>query len=101
MRFGCSTGLGSVTGPSTGRVAVARALMMDPSLILADEPTGNLDSVTGASILALLAEVAHEDGGRRLVVMVTHNSDAAAATDRVITLQDGRVGSDELSAISG
>jgi putative ABC transport system ATP-binding protein len=74
---------------------------MDPSLILADEPTGNLDSATGASILTLLAEVAAEDGDSRLVVMVTHNSDAAAMTDRVITLQDGRVGSDELSAVPG
>jgi len=90
-----------LSGGQMQRVAVARALMMDPSLILADEPTGNLDSATGASILALLAEVAHEDGGSRLVVMVTHNSDAAAATDRVIALQDGRVGSDELSAVVG
>jgi putative ABC transport system ATP-binding protein len=76
-------------------VAVARALMMDPPLILADEPTGNLDSTTGAAILELLAEVAHEEGRSRLVVMVTHNAEAAQATDRVITLQDGRVGSDE------
>jgi putative ABC transport system ATP-binding protein len=90
-----------LSGGQMQRVAVARALMMDPSLILADEPTGNLDSATGASILALLAEVAHEDGGSRLVVMVTHNSDAAATTDRVIALQDGRVGSDELSAVAG
>jgi putative ABC transport system ATP-binding protein len=76
--------------------------VMDPPLILADEPTGNLDTATGASILALLAEVAHEEGRRRLVVvMVTHNSDAAAATDRVITLQDGRLGSDEMSVVSG
>src|SRR5271170_853911 len=90
-----------LSGGQMQRVAVARALMMDPSLILADEPTGNLDSATGASILSLLAEVAQEDGDRRLVVMVTHNADAAAATDRVITLQDGRVGSDELSAVSG
>ncbi|ORV80737.1 ABC transporter ATP-binding protein [Mycobacterium gastri] len=80
-----------LSGGQMQRVAVARALMMDPPLVLADEPTGNLDSATGASILALLAEVAHEPGRGRLVVMVTHNSDAAATTDRVITLQDGRV----------
>ena len=90
-----------LSGGQMQRVAVARALMMDPSLILADEPTGNLDSATGASILTLLGEVAREDGDSRLVVMVTHNSDAAAATDRVITLQDGRVGSDELSVVPG
>jgi putative ABC transport system ATP-binding protein len=88
-----------LSGGQMQRVAVARALMMNPSLILADEPTGNLDSTTGTSILELLAEVAHEEGGRRLVVMVTHNSEAAATTDRVITLQDGRVGSDELSRV--
>jgi putative ABC transport system ATP-binding protein len=90
-----------LSGGEMQRVAIARALMMDPPLILADEPTGNLDSATGASILALLAEVAHEEGRGRLVVMVTHNSDAAAATDRLITLQDGRIGSDELSVVPG
>ena len=90
-----------LSGGQMQRVAVARALMMDPPLILADEPTGNLDSATGASILTLLGEVAQEEGNSRLVVMVTHNSDAAAATDRVITLQDGRVGSDELSVAPG
>jgi putative ABC transport system ATP-binding protein len=84
-----------LSGGQMQRVAVARALMMDPPLILADEPTGNLDSRTGASILTLLAEVAHEAGRGRLVIMVTHNADAAAQTDRVITLQDGRVGADE------
>lgn len=89
-----------LSGGQMQRVAVARALMMNPPLILADEPTGNLDSATGAAILALLAEVAHEDAAGRLVVMVTHNADAAAATDRVITLQDGRVGSDVL-AVAG
>jgi putative ABC transport system ATP-binding protein len=83
-----------LSGGQMQRVAVARALMMDPPLILADEPTGNLDSATGAAILELLSEVAHEDGRGRSVVMVTHNSDAAAATDRVILLQDGRIGSD-------
>jgi putative ABC transport system ATP-binding protein len=88
-----------LSGGQMQRVAVARALMMDPPLILADEPTGNLDSTTGASILRLLGEVAHEPGSGRLVVMVTHNSEAAEATDRVITLQDGRIGSDELLGV--
>jgi putative ABC transport system ATP-binding protein len=83
-----------LSGGQMQRVAVARALMMDPPLILADEPTGNLDSATGASILELLSEVAHEEGRGRSVVMVTHNADAAAATDRVILLQDGRISSD-------
>ncbi|MGV0744965.1 ABC transporter ATP-binding protein [Mycolicibacterium sp. XJ870] len=90
-----------LSGGEMQRVAVARALMMDPPLILADEPTGNLDSSTGTAILALLAEVAHEKGEGRLVVMVTHNADAAAATDRVITLQDGRLGSDEVLVVGG
>ncbi|WP_413784766.1 ABC transporter ATP-binding protein [Mycolicibacter kumamotonensis] len=80
-----------LSGGQMQRVAVARALMMDPALILADEPTGNLDSATGAAILALLADIAHEPGRRRLVVMVTHNSDAAAATDRVVRMHDGRI----------
>lgn len=83
-----------LSGGQLQRVAIARALMMDPSLILADEPTGNLDSATGTAILRLLAEVAHERGRARMVVMVTHDREAAAATDRVIGLQDGRVGSD-------
>lgn len=89
-----------LSGGQMQRVAVARALMMDPPLILADEPTGNLDSATGGSILALLGEVAHEPGRGRLVVMVTHNAEAAAATDRVIMLQDGRVSSDERSGVT-
>jgi len=88
-----------LSGGQMQRVAVARALMMDPPLILADEPTGNLDSATGASILTLLGEVAHEAGRGRLVVMVTHNSEAAEATDGVVMLQDGRVVSNELSAV--
>jgi putative ABC transport system ATP-binding protein len=81
-----------LSGGQMQRVAVARALMMDPPLILADEPTGNLDTKTGGAIMALLADIAHQHG--RSVVMVTHNLDAASATDRVITLTDGRVGSD-------
>ena len=87
-----------LSGGQLQRVAVARALMMDPPLILADEPTGNLDSVTGAAILELLQHVAHDAGVGRGVVMVTHNLDAAAETDRVITLQDGALRSDLLTA---
>jgi putative ABC transport system ATP-binding protein len=81
-----------LSGGQMQRVAVARALMMDPPLILADEPTGNLDTKTGTAILVLLTDIAHQDG--RSVVMVTHNLDASSATDRVITLKDGRIGSD-------
>jgi putative ABC transport system ATP-binding protein len=83
-----------LSGGQMQRVAVARALMMDPPLILADEPTGNLDSRTGLAILELLRAIAHDAGGTRSVVMVTHNPDAAASTDRVITLADGVVKSD-------
>jgi putative ABC transport system ATP-binding protein len=81
-----------LSGGQMQRVAVARALMMNPPLVLADEPTGNLDTKTGAAIMALLNDVAHQDG--RSVVMVTHDLDAAASTDRVITLTDGHIGSD-------
>jgi putative ABC transport system ATP-binding protein len=87
-----------LSGGQMQRVAVARALMMDPPLILADEPTGNLDSATGEAILELLSSVAHDGGVHRAVVMVTHNLEAAAATDRVITLQDGSLKSDEFTA---
>ena len=84
-----------LSGGQMQRVAVARALMMDPPLILADEPTGNLDSSTGAAILELLNDVAHDRAAGRAVVMVTHNLEAAAETDRVVTLQDGTVTADE------
>jgi putative ABC transport system ATP-binding protein len=83
-----------LSGGQMQRVAVARALMMDPPLVLADEPTGNLDSATGAAIMQLLHDVAHEAGTQRAVVMVTHNLEAAASTDRVITMQDGALKSD-------
>lgn len=81
-----------LSGGQMQRVAVARALIMDPPLILADEPTGNLDSKTGAAILELLATVA---GSGNSVVMVTHDRGAVDYCDRVVTLGDGRIGSDE------
>ncbi|MCC3311854.1 ABC transporter ATP-binding protein [Nocardia africana] len=82
-----------LSGGQMQRVAVARALIMDPPLILADEPTGNLDSKTGAAILELLGDIS---GAGNSVVMVTHDMGAVEYCDRVITLRDGRIGSDEL-----
>ncbi|WP_338764950.1 ABC transporter ATP-binding protein [Nocardia vulneris] len=81
-----------LSGGQMQRVAVARALIMDPPLILADEPTGNLDSKTGAAILELLGELAVSGNS---VVMVTHDMGAVAYCDRVVTLRDGRIGSNE------
>ncbi|MFF0455422.1 ABC transporter ATP-binding protein [Nocardia africana] len=82
-----------LSGGQMQRVAVARALIMDPPLILADEPTGNLDSKTGATILELLGDIS---GAGNSVVMVTHDMGAVEYCDRVITLRDGRIGSNEL-----
>ncbi|GAB11743.1 putative ABC transporter ATP-binding protein [Gordonia araii NBRC 100433] len=79
-----------LSGGQMQRVAIARSLIMDPAILLADEPTGNLDSRTGESVLELLATLAH-DRPDRLVVMVTHDANAAAATDQIITVRDGRV----------
>ena len=82
---------GTLSGGQQQRVAVARALANDPPLLLADEPTGNLDSQNGAALLALLRALA-DDG--RTVVMVTHDAAARAHASRVVTLRDGRVASD-------
>ncbi len=79
-----------LSGGQMQRVAIARSLIMDPKILLADEPTGNLDSKTGADVLALLAEVAHDEPDR-LVLMVTHADNAAEFSDRVITVRDGKV----------
>ncbi|MEV0028198.1 ABC transporter ATP-binding protein [Nocardia sp. NPDC050793] len=81
-----------LSGGQMQRVAVARALIMEPPLILADEPTGNLDSKTGAAILQLLGDIA---GQGNSVVMVTHDMGAVEYCDRVITLRDGRIGSND------
>ena len=78
-----------LSGGEMQRVAVARALANAPALVLADEPTGNLDTRTGQEILALLADVAADDG--RSVVMVTHDLDAAGRADRVLAMVDGQV----------
>jgi putative ABC transport system ATP-binding protein len=79
-----------LSGGQMQRVAIARSLIMDPRIVLADEPTGNLDSHTGAAILGLLAELAHDDSGR-LVLMVTHDTKAAEFADTTVTVRDGRI----------
>jgi putative ABC transport system ATP-binding protein len=81
-----------LSGGEMQRTAVARALVSDPAIVLADEPTGNLDRATGQGILELLHAVAKEDG--RTVVVVTHDPSAARFADRVVRLRDGRVESD-------
>jgi putative ABC transport system ATP-binding protein len=82
-----------LSGGECQRVAIARALVMEPRLLLADEPTGNLDTKTGGEILDLLARVNREIGST--LVMVTHDAGAAAACRRILSLKDGRLESDE------
>ena len=79
---------GELSGGQQQRVAVARALVTEPSLILADEPTGNLDSASSADLLALLGGL-HDAG--RTIVLITHDPDVAAAAGRVVRILDGRV----------
>jgi putative ABC transport system ATP-binding protein len=78
-----------LSGGEQQRVAIARALIARPAIILADEPTGNLDSTTGGETMALLGHLNREQGVTLL--LVTHNSEAASFADRVIRLRDGRV----------
>lgn len=77
----------ALSGGEQQRVAIARALMNDPALLLADEPTGNLDSVHGAAIWKRLASLARDEG--TTIVAVTHEPDGAAHADRVVVLRDG------------
>ena len=81
-----------MSGGQMQRVAIARALVNDPPLLFADEPTGNLDTVAGEEIMAMLKDLQHQHG--RTIIMVTHDAKAAAYGDRMITLRDGRIHQD-------
>jgi putative ABC transport system ATP-binding protein len=80
---------GELSGGERQRVAIARALAGEPRLILADEPTGNLDSARSREIIKLLGSIAREHGAA--VLLVTHDPDAAAIADRSCTLRDGKL----------
>ena len=81
-----------MSGGQRQRVAIARALVQRPSLLLADEPTGNLDTQTGDEILGLFADL-HREG--QTIVIVTHEPDVAEKCERIVKIRDGRVESDE------
>src|SRR5262249_51067621 len=78
-----------LSGGEQQRVAIARALVTDPLLLLADEPTGNLDSNSGDQVLSLLRRLV--DDRKQTIVMVTHDARQAARADRLVRLKDGRV----------
>lgn len=81
-----------LSGGQMQRVAIARALISNPKILVADEPTGNLDKATGESMIALFKRLASETGVA--ILLTTHNTAFAGETDRMITLQDGRIVSD-------
>jgi putative ABC transport system ATP-binding protein len=84
----------AISGGQRQRVAIARSLVGNPTLLLADEPTGNLDTKTGAQVVATLTELNREHG--TTVIMITHDDSLAQAADRIITIVDGEIMSDQL-----
>jgi putative ABC transport system ATP-binding protein len=82
-----------LSGGEQQRVALARAFMLHPPLLMADEPTGNLDSANGHMVLEMLGALNREEG--TTMVLVTHDAELTLSANRVITLRDGRIVSDE------
>lgn len=88
---------GQLSGGEQQRIAIARALSKNPSLVLCDEPTGSLDSKTGIEVLSLMGRLNRES--RQTFVIVTHNANIAAMADRVVHLRDGRVADIKVNAM--
>jgi putative ABC transport system ATP-binding protein len=80
---------GELSGEQAQRVTLARAIMTQPRVLFADEPTGSLDSLTGERVMDLLVKLSHEEGAA--VVLVTHDARVAAYSDREVIVRDGRV----------
>jgi ABC-type lipoprotein export system ATPase subunit len=87
-----------LSGGEQQRVAIARAIVNNPGVLLADEPTGNLDSTRAAEVLALLRRFNRERG--QTVVLVTHDPEVGAACDRIIRMRDGLVACDDLPRVT-
>ncbi len=88
-----------LSGGQKQRIAIARAMANDPAIILADEPTGALDSKTGRLVMDIFHKLHKEQG--KTIVLITHNPELAAETDRIITLSDGRIVGDSFSEGEG
>ncbi len=85
----CKRNVLKLSGGQQQRVAIARALITKPAIVLADEPTGNLDSKTSAEVLGLIKRTSAEF--RQTVVMITHNDDIARLADRIVRIEDGKI----------
>lgn len=88
---------GTLSGGQMQRVAIARALAVEPAIILADEPTGNLDSKTSSSVISLLKSANQKYG--RTILMITHSQEIARQADRIIRIEDGRIAEGQINLL--